>query len=346
VDSADMGFGQLRDELLKVAPLDLEHVKRVNAAEAEFWRRNSGRRCDWSDKILGFDCGGQQHVYEVAFRTGDSVETNTGADLEYMAELLEMIETEGIPAPAPIEQRWSAGSASPMSPATNVGTDGALVGAGAPGLHSWIGIIMYLPSDDAKERDAITAAFKKYADRETNALGEKYGIRTHWAKIELPDDPDARADARRAVENRYDLSGFRASRASYDPKGVLGNDMIEGLVGDPARVERRDAFSRAFWGPLEAYAEEQAAAEEEEEKAPRRSFHRRLERKFNRAVEDGSFVNVCVQVAMAVALHFTLAYRNVRRALEAEDARRAEAKAEAARHAEERLRETPPASPA
>ena len=357
VDSADMGFGQLRDELLKVAPLDLEHVKRVNAAEAEFWRRNSGRRCDWSDKILGFDCGGQQHVYEVAFRTGDSVETNTGADLEYMAELLEMIETEGIPAPAPIEQRWSAGSASPLSPATNVACDGSkAVGAGAPGLHSWIGIIMYLPSDDAKERDAITAAFKKYADRETNTLGEKYGIRTHWAKIELPDDPDARADARRAVETRYDLSGFRELRASYDPKGVLGNDMIEGLVGDPKRVERRDAFSRAFWGPLELYAEEQAAAEEEKAKAsdekndadpaPRRSFHRRLERKFNRAVEDGSFVNVCVQVAMAVALHFTLAYRNVRRALEAEDARRAEAKKEAARHADERLRETPPASPA
>jgi hypothetical protein len=136
----------------------------------------------------------------------------------------------------------------------------------------------------------------------------------------------------------------------------LGNDMIEGLVGDPKRVERRDAFSRAFWGPLELYAEEQAVAEEEKAKAsdekndadpaPRRSFHRRLERKFNRAVEDGSFVNVCVQVAMAVALHFTLAYRNVRRALEAEDARRAEAKKEAARHADERLRETPPASPA
>jgi hypothetical protein len=51
-------------------------------------------------------------------------------------------------------------------------------------------------------------------------------------------------------------------------------------------------------------------------------------------------------VARAVALHFTLAYRNVRRALEAEDARRAEAKKEAARHADERLRETPPASPA
>ena len=353
VDSADMGFGQLRDELLKVAPLDLEHVKRVNAAEAEFWRRSSGRRCDWSDKILGFDCGGQQHVYEVAFRTGDSVETNTGADLEYMAELLDMIEREGIPAPAPIEQRWSAGSASPLSPATNVGPDGAT--REGPGLHSWIGIIMYLPGDDPEERDAITAAFKRYAARETEALGKKYGIRTHWAKIELPDDPDARAAARQAVEDRYDLTGFRKLRAAYDPKGVLGNDMIEGLMGDPERVARRDAFSRAFWGPLEAYAEEQAVSERETPDARTGSdpapapgaFHRRLERRFNRAVEDGSVVDVCVQVASAVATHAKLAYRNVRRALEAEDARRAEAKREAARHADERMAGSgPPAAPA
>ena len=348
VDGADMGFGQLRDELLKVAPLDLEHVKRVNAAEAEFWRRNSGQRCDWSDRILGFDCGGQQHVYEVAFRTGDSVETNTGADLEYMAELLEMIEREGIPAPAPIEQRWSAGSASPLSPATNVRPDGAL--APGPGLHSWIGIIMYLPGDDADERDAITAAFEAYAARETEALGEKFQIRTHWAKIELPGDPEARVAARRAVESRYDVSGFRELRASYDPKGVLGNDMIEGLMGDPARVEKRDAFSRAFWGPLEAYAEERAAAARDDESPGQKasaesvSFHRRLERDFNRAVEEGSVLNVCAQVASAVATHAALAYRNARRALEAEDARRAEAKREAESRADERLARPPPAA--
>jgi len=349
VDGADMGFGQLRDELLKVAPLDLEHVKRVNAAEAEFWRRNSGQRCDWSDRVLGFDCGGQQHVYEVAFRTGDSVETNTGADLEYMAELLEMIEREGIPAPAPIEQRWSAGSASPLSPATNVRPDGAL--APGPGLHSWIGIIMYLPGDDADERNAITAAFEAYAARETEALGEKFQIRTHWAKIELPGDPEARVAARRAVESRYDVSGFRELRASYDPKGVLGNDMIEGLMGDPARVEKRDAFSRAFWGPLEAYAEERAR-ETARDKSPGQkavaetvSFHRRLERDFNRAVEEGSVLNVCARVASAVATHAALAYRNARRALEAEDARRAEAKREAESRADERLaRPAPPAA--
>ena len=181
VDVTGMGFGELRDELLKIDPLDLNHVKRVNAAEGEFWKRNAGTRCDWSDQILGFDCGGQQHVYEIAFRTGDSVETNDGRDLAYMKDLLEMIEREGIPAPAPIEQRWSAGSSSPMSPVSNDGKDDA-----GPGLHSWIGIIMYLPTSVKETRDEITAAFKAYAKREEELLGEKYAIRTHWAKIESP----------------------------------------------------------------------------------------------------------------------------------------------------------------
>jgi L-galactono-1,4-lactone dehydrogenase len=177
VDPTGLGFGQLRDELLKVAPLELQHVKRCNVAEAEFWTRNAGTRCDWSDQILGFDCGGQQHVYEIAFRTGDSPAKNTRADLRYMRELLEMIEAEGIPAPAPIEQRWSTGSKSPMSPVSNDGDDTS------PGLHSWVGIIMYLPSEVPAERDKITSAFKAYAARETELLGDKYAIRTHWAKV-------------------------------------------------------------------------------------------------------------------------------------------------------------------
>jgi L-galactono-1,4-lactone dehydrogenase len=109
------------------------------------------------------------------------VDANDGKDLEYMKDLLEMIEREGIPAPAPIEQRWSAGSSSPMSPVSNDGRDDA-----GPGLHSWIGIIMYLPTSVKETRDEITAAFKAYAKREEEMLGEKYAIRTHWAKIESP----------------------------------------------------------------------------------------------------------------------------------------------------------------
>lgn len=47
-----------------------EWIKKVNAAEAEYWRLSSGYRIGWSDEILGFDCGGQQWVLEVAFPTG------------------------------------------------------------------------------------------------------------------------------------------------------------------------------------------------------------------------------------------------------------------------------------
>lgn len=54
-----MGFGELRDALLAIDPLDIKHVKRVNAAEAEFWRRSSGVQIKPSDQLLQFDCGGQ-----------------------------------------------------------------------------------------------------------------------------------------------------------------------------------------------------------------------------------------------------------------------------------------------
>ena len=39
-------------------------------AEAGYWRCSEGYRIEWSDEILGFDCGGQQWVLEVAFPTG------------------------------------------------------------------------------------------------------------------------------------------------------------------------------------------------------------------------------------------------------------------------------------
>lgn len=64
---------QLRGELLEKGPLDAAWVRKVNEAEAEHWRRSRGFRVDWSDQVLGFDCGGQQWVLEVAFPTGGTV---------------------------------------------------------------------------------------------------------------------------------------------------------------------------------------------------------------------------------------------------------------------------------
>ena len=54
-----MGFGEIRDALLAVNPLNVEHVKRCNEAEAEFWRRCEGYKTKPSDELLQFDCGGQ-----------------------------------------------------------------------------------------------------------------------------------------------------------------------------------------------------------------------------------------------------------------------------------------------
>lgn len=54
-----MGFGELRDALLAINPLDVDHVKKCNKAEAEFWRQNEGFQVKPSDELLQFDCGGQ-----------------------------------------------------------------------------------------------------------------------------------------------------------------------------------------------------------------------------------------------------------------------------------------------
>ena len=65
-----------------------------------------------------------------------------------MRELMHQLEADGTPAPAPIEQRWSAPSSAPMSPVASRGEP--------DGLHSWVGIIMYLPAEDKHTRKAIT----------------------------------------------------------------------------------------------------------------------------------------------------------------------------------------------
>lgn len=54
-----MGFGEIRDALLAIDPLNVRHVQRCNLAEAEFWKRSSGLTVKPSDELLQFDCGGQ-----------------------------------------------------------------------------------------------------------------------------------------------------------------------------------------------------------------------------------------------------------------------------------------------
>ncbi|CAM9141446.1 unnamed protein product, partial [Chrysoparadoxa australica] len=192
-----MGFAELRDKLLEVDPLNKHWVAKCNQAEAEFWTRNQGSRIDFADRILGFECGGQQWVNEVAFPAG-TVRSPSGTDLAYMAELMRLIESSEIPAPTPIEQRWTCSSRSIMSPAYSQNPHA---------LFSWVGIIMYLPPDE-QARKSITSSFFNYRDLCKEKLWPKYGCVEHWAKIERPRNPAEAESTRKRLRNRFPVQDF------------------------------------------------------------------------------------------------------------------------------------------
>ena len=94
-----------------------------------------------------------------------------------------MIKLFKIPAPAPLEQRWTASSIACMSPAysskkdvviadtsevrveVNAGTVKADINAAITArdtVHAWLGIIQYLPMRDTPQREAIEASFSSY----------------------------------------------------------------------------------------------------------------------------------------------------------------------------------------
>ncbi|GLT95859.1 hypothetical protein SLE2022_135180 [Rubroshorea leprosula] len=176
----ELSFTELRDKLLALDPLNKDHVIKVNQAEAEFWKKSEGYRVGWSDEILGFDCGGQQWVSETCF-PAETLSKPSIKDFEYIEELKKLIEKEDIPAPAPIEQRWTARSQSLMSPASSPAEDD---------IFSWVVIIMYLPAMDAHQRKEITEEFFHYRHLTQSQLWDKYFAYEHWAKIEVPRDKD------------------------------------------------------------------------------------------------------------------------------------------------------------
>lgn len=218
-----LNFAELRDELLRLDPLRLDHVRRVNQAEAEFWRRSQGVDVADSSRKLNFDCGGQQWVNECCFPAGGLADPS-GADIAFMLDLLALIEAEGIPAPAPIEQRWTASSTSPMSPAA------ARPGEPADSIFSWVGIIMYLPAEDPQARAAITRAFETYKRRCETLLWPRYGAVEHWAKIEQPVGAEDRTRVQARLAARFPTADFAAVRRRFDPDAILTNDLLDAVL--------------------------------------------------------------------------------------------------------------------
>ena len=249
-----LSFSQLRDELLDISPLDVELVKRINRAEAAFWASNAGVRIDDSTNILGFDCGGEQWVYEVCFPIGSLEQQpkegcSSGKDVEFVKKLLAIIEENGIAAPSPIEQRWTARSTAPMSPAYSENPDD---------IFSWVGVIMYLPpSQTPAQRADITRAFWNYTSK-LAPLFEEYGAHAHWAKIELPSSSRTPEEAaasgndvinprldklRQRVRERYDVEGYNSYRRALDPHFVLGNELMQTLF-EPGRGSNAPAMDK------------------------------------------------------------------------------------------------------
>ena len=264
----------LRQWLLSSSPLDAAWVSEVAAAEAEHWRRSSSpsdatkKRQGWSDEMLGFDCAGAQWVLEVAMPAGN-LEEQSGNEMGFMRELLARIEGgeggggggggEKIPAHAPIEQRWTSGSRSALSPVAPPGGSGSGSGSGAASaeLHSWVGIILYLPEDEASSREwrpAVDAAFREYSRIVERDLGPKHGATEHWAKVEpgrYVDGEGAEGGAsgsnnapleekRRRLERRFgrgNVAKFAEARRRLDPYNVMGGSVVDALFPHPNEKE-------------------------------------------------------------------------------------------------------------
>ncbi|XP_019254343.1 PREDICTED: L-galactono-1,4-lactone dehydrogenase, mitochondrial [Nicotiana attenuata] len=215
----ELSFTELRDKLLALDPLNKEHVIEVNKAEAEFWRKSEGYRVGWSDEILGFDCGGHQWVSETCFPAG-TLSKPSMKDLEYIEELMQLIAKESVPAPAPIEQRWTACSKSRMSPAYSSADDD---------IFSWVGIIMYLPTMDARQRRQITEEFFHYRHMTQAQLWDLYSAFEHWAKIEVPKDKEELAALQARLKKKFPVDAYNQARKELDPNRILSNNMLEKL---------------------------------------------------------------------------------------------------------------------
>jgi L-galactono-1,4-lactone dehydrogenase len=171
----------------------------------------------------------QQWVWEICFPTGD-YENNNGNDMKFMDDLLCRIEESGIAAHSPIEQRWTASSSSLMSPAHGLGNE----------LHSWVGIIMYLPSDDEMQRRDITDRFTgQYCDLFRN-IGAHVNATSHWAKLERPNSVWQLLDLQLFLNERYPLSKFNEARSILDPNNILASPNMSLILGQAKKNKLGD----------------------------------------------------------------------------------------------------------
>jgi len=216
-------FAEYRTALMEKDPLSLSRIKEINRCEAEFWKRSSGERAASSTDILGFECGSEQWVLEVAFKCGTQSNPDL-SDVDFVQCLLEAIEETGVPAHAPIEQRWTSRSSALMSPAHSENSDD---------LFSWVGIILYSPSTlTSAQRDQVTQRFERYVNETLDPQVQKHNAHAHWSKLEIPKDKTRLAHVRSRVRSRFPVKEFNEARKELDPHGILSNDWVCAVFDD------------------------------------------------------------------------------------------------------------------
>ena len=203
-DAAAMNFAQLRDALIALDPLSKPHIIEVNRAEAAFWAKAGGQRIDWSDALLGFECGGQQWVSEVAFPCGTRAAPN-GNDLAYMRAARD---GRGLRPPAGAD-RAAVERAEPRAD-----EPGALEGDD----DIRVGIIMYLP-DEARAARSPNGSGSTTA---CAASGCGPSSRTAPRKINFPTTttpppPSAAASPSASPSTPSTARGARSTRTTSSP---------------------------------------------------------------------------------------------------------------------------------
>ncbi|KAI5318054.1 hypothetical protein L3X38_037762 [Prunus dulcis] len=92
-----------------------------------------------------------------------------------------------------------------MSPASSTKDDD---------IFSWVGIIMYLPTTDARQVQ----------------LWDKYSAYEHWAKIEVPKDKEELASLQARLRKGFPVDAYNKARKELDPSRILSNNKLEKLL--------------------------------------------------------------------------------------------------------------------
>ncbi|PWZ19246.1 Polyadenylate-binding protein-interacting protein 10 [Zea mays] len=106
---------------------------------------------------------------------------------------------------------------------------------GLPQGFNQVGIIMYLPTSDARQRKEITEEFFSYRSL-ARSLWDDYSAYEHWAKIEVPKDKDKLAELQARLRKRFPVDACNKARMELDPNKVLSNAKLEKMfpVLEPA----------------------------------------------------------------------------------------------------------------